>query len=282
MKMNVKSEKIETAVILAAGLGSRLGAQEGLPKPLAKVGGVSLAERVLLLFFAGLGIKRFVIPVGNSADTVIEHFTGIGRHYGLTIDCVHATDWHLGNGASALSVKDHVGPGPFFLSMTDHLLDPEIIKTLAENGPGPGEMCLAVDYDKDGIFDLDDVTRVRIKGDRIEAINKNLDLWDAADTGVMLCTSGLFEGLEKAAEKGLHGLSDGLREMTGQAKARTVDVSGKFWLDVDTPDALREAESRLQAMEQEPTLANALSPEKVKGFPSDSGQGERSLTEEGP
>ncbi len=42
-----------------------------------------------------------------------------------------------------------------------------------------------------------------------------------------------------------HGLSDGLRELAGEGRAKTVDVTGLPWLDVDTPEALREAERRL-------------------------------------
>ena len=103
-------------------------------------------------------------------------------------------------------------------------------------------MHLAVDRDKDGIFDPDDVTRVKIDDGRITEIEKNLGDWDAGDTGVMLCTSGLFEGLERAAARNKHGLSDGLRELAGDGRARTVDVTRMPWLDVDTPDSLREAE----------------------------------------
>jgi CDP-L-myo-inositol myo-inositolphosphotransferase len=72
-----------------------------------------------------------------------------------------------------------------------------------------------------------------------------LDDWDAGDTGVMLCASGLFEGLERAAAQNRHGLSDGLGELAGEGRAETVDVTGMSWLDVDTPDALREADRRL-------------------------------------
>ena len=95
------------------------------------------------------------------------------------------------------------------------------------------------------VFDLDDVTRVRIDDGHITGIGKNLGDWDAGDTGIMLCTSGLYEGLERAAARNQHGLSDGLRELAGEGRAGTVDVTRMSWLDVDTPDALREAERRL-------------------------------------
>ena len=234
----------ELALILAAGLGSRLQPQSKTPKPLAKVLGLTLAERVVCTLLDA-GIRRFLVTLGHEAETVRAHFSDIARRRGVTIDVIEADGWERGNGASALAAKGRTGEAPFFLVMIDHLVDPKIARALADDPPAAGEMCLAVDRDKDGIFDLDDVTRVKIHDGRIQAIEKNLGDWDAGDTGVMLCTSGLYVGLERAAARNEHGLSDGLRELAGEGRARTVDVTGMRWLDVDTPEALREAERRL-------------------------------------
>ena len=234
----------EVALILAAGLGSRLRPHTQTPKPLTKVLGLTLAERVVCTLMDA-GISRFLVTLGSEAETVREHFSDIARRRGVTIDFIEADGWERGNGASALAAKGRTGEAPFFLVMIDHLFDPKIARTLADDPPAPGEMRLAVDRDKDGIFDLDDVTRVRIDDGRIKEIDKTLDDWDAGDTGVMLCTSGLFEGLKRAAARNRHGLSDGLRELAGEGRAKTVDVTGLPWLDVDTPEALAEGERQL-------------------------------------
>ena len=234
----------EMALLLAAGLGSRLRPHTKTPKPMTRVLGLSLAERVVCTL-REIGIRRFLVTLGHEAETVRAHFSDIARRRGVRIDFVEAEGWEQGNGASALAAKGRTGEAPFFLVMIDHLFDPGIARALADDSPAPGEMCLAVDRDKDGIFDLEDVTRVKIDDGRIHEIEKTLHDWDAGDTGVMLCTSGLYEGLERAAASNKHGLSDGLRELAGEGRARTVDVTGMAWLDVDTPDALREAERRL-------------------------------------
>ena len=234
----------EMALILAAGLGSRLRPRTKTPKPLASVLGLTLAERVVCTLLDA-GIQRFLVTLGHEAETVRAHFSDIARRRGVTIDFIEAEDWERGNGASALAAKSRTGEAPFFLVMIDHLFDPGIARALADDPPAPGEMRLAVDRDKDAIFDLDDVTRVKIDDGRIQEIEKTLGDWDAGDTGVMLCTTGLFDGLERAAAKNRHGLSDGLRELAGEGRAKTVDVTGMSWLDVDTPEALREAERRL-------------------------------------
>ena len=224
----------KVALILAAGFGSRLRPQTKTPKPLTRVLGLTLAERVVCTLL-DVGVRRFLVTLGHEAETVRTHFSDIARRRGVTIDFTEAEDWEQGNGSSALAAKGSTGEAPFFLVMIDHLFDLGIARALADDPPAPGEMHLAVDRDKGGIFDPDDVTRVKIDDGRITEIEKNLGDWDAGDTGVMLCTSGLFEGLERAAARNKHGLSDGLRELAGDGRARTVDVTRMPWLDVDTP-----------------------------------------------
>jgi CDP-L-myo-inositol myo-inositolphosphotransferase len=192
-------------------------------------------------------IQHLIVSVGHEAEMVREHFTDIAARRRMTIEFVEATEWQLGNGASALAAKGHTGKAPFFLVMTDHLFDPDIARLLARNVPAAGKICLAVDRDKEGIFDLNQVTRVRLADNRVVEIGKDLEEWDAADTGIMLCTAGLFDGLERATAKGLHNLSDGLRELAREDRVTTVDVTGRSWLDIDTPRDLHEAENRLMS-----------------------------------
>ena len=239
------TEAPQVAVILAAGAGSRLYPIANTPKPLIKVLGLSLAERVICTLSKAVNIQHFIVILGFEAEIVKAHFADIARRRSVIVEFQEATDWQRGNGVSALAAKGHTGAAPFFLVMSDHLIDAAIPQALVQNPPAPGTLCLAVDQDKAGIFDLEDVTRVQITNNRIKMIDKNLAQWDAGDTGVFLCTTVLFEGLEKAAEVNKHGLSDALRELAQEGRAGTVDVTGKLWLDVDTPQALHEAEQRL-------------------------------------
>ncbi len=238
-----------TAVILAAGLGSRLACLCDQPKPLAPLLGLSLIERAICTFALDLGIRRVIVVLGHGAEQLEARLRDVAARRGVSIECVRAANWQLGNGASALAVRDLVGEGPFFLAMADHLFDAEMGHLLAARPPRPGQILLAVDRDQQRVFDLEDVTRVRLADGRIAAIGKGLDRWDAADTGLFLCTDGLFEGLARAAAKGRHGLSDGVRELAAEGRALAIDASGHWWLDVDTPAAFREAERHLLAAE---------------------------------
>ncbi len=207
--------------------------------------GLSLAERSLTTFSNDLAIRRFLVVLGHDAKRVREHFEQIARRRDLEVAYVEAAEWRAGNGASTLASRGAISDDIFYLAMVDHVFDHEIGRRLCRAPPPVGAIALAVDRDKGGVHDLDDATRVRLDGLRITAIGKQLENWDAVDTGVFLCTSGLFEGLERARAQGAHGLSAGITELSRAGRADAVDVTGCSWLDVDTPEALGLAEARM-------------------------------------
>lgn len=72
------------AVILAGGLGTRLGAlAEGLPKPMIPVSGRPFLEH-LVTQLAGQGFRHLLLLVGHRAELVEAHF-GNGSRWGLEI-----------------------------------------------------------------------------------------------------------------------------------------------------------------------------------------------------
>lgn len=239
------SHATRSALILAAGTGSRLFPDTSLPKPLATVCGLTLAERVVRTLHEAASIKRFVVALGYEAETVQSHFQSVAQRLGLSMEFVSAPDWAKGNGASALGTADIIGDKPFLISMCDHLYDPNLVKRLIEGDSAGAAMTLAVDTDKTALHDIDDVMKVRVKGQKIIAISKTLSDWDAADTGVMCCSSALFDALGKAADTGRHGLADGVALLAKSGLAQVVDVTGSWWLDVDTTEALEIAERYL-------------------------------------
>ena len=68
----------EMALILAAGLGSRLLPHTNTLKPLTKVLGLTLAERVVCTL-QDAGVQRVIVTLGHEAEKVRAHFTGIAR-----------------------------------------------------------------------------------------------------------------------------------------------------------------------------------------------------------
>ena len=238
------STELPPVVILAAGEGTRL--RSDMAKPLVSVLGQTLIERILRGCVAA-GLREFVVVVGHKEEEMRAHLGALEERLGVSATCVHAEDWALGNGASAYMAAGQIGNQRFFLVMADHLFDPEILRKLLLDPPGSGEVCVAIDYDTDGVFDSDDATKVSCSKGRLTAIGKGLDEWDGIDTGVFLCTPALFPTLGNAQDAGEHSLTDGIADLVSRGLVRAVDITGCRWLDVDTPKALAEAERRLLA-----------------------------------
>jgi choline kinase len=152
-------------------------------------------------------------------------------------------NWQKQNGVSALAAAGKVRT-PFFLAMGDHLFDQSILEDLLAHADGT-RLNLAVDGKIAAIFDLDDAMKVRTNGDRLVAIGKKLDDYNAIDTGIFVCPESLFEYLRRALKAGDCSLADGVRLMAEEGNALAIDIGGAWWQDVDTPEMLARAEEEL-------------------------------------
>ncbi len=234
------------AVVLAAGKGSRLGHSSA--KPLYPLFGVPLLARTLFTLQEA-GVTRAHVVIGHNGDLVRKGIESIDR-LTLPVHWIENHEWEQPNGVSVLAAKEHVS-GPFLLTMSDHVFDPGIASRLLERRGSVEGLLLAVDRELGGVNDLDDATKVRLEGDSIVEIGKELSDFDAIDTGVFLATPALFDALERAGEA--PSLSQGVAALAAEGRARTVDVSDLPWQDVDTPDDVRAAERKLLRRWPKPT-----------------------------
>ena len=235
-----------TGLVLAAGFGSRLaGADAGTRlKPLTVVGGTPLVVRTLKSLERA-GCARAVVVLGFEANT---HRAGIEAAYDgpLALTFVVNDRYRLSNGVSVLAARDHL-TSPFVLTMADHVVGDEIMDLARAHTPAPGGATLLVDFKLDSIFDMDDATKVQVEGGRVAAIGKDLEAFDAIDTGVFVCTEALVDALEAVfAERGDAALSDGVRRLAAADRMAVLDVGDGFWQDVDTPGMLAYAEAALR------------------------------------
>lgn len=243
---------VKTAVIIAAGNGSRLrGVSGSLPKPLIRVAGVPLIERVMRTALKA-GIESFVIVTGYESERIrafVERIPDLCDR----VTWVHNPDYHLPNGGSVLAAREVVSED-FVLLMSDHLFEPEALSRLLRAPRQPGECLLGVDRNLSGIFDMDDATKVRLVGDRIADIGKTLGAFDAVDTGMFVCSPRIFDALTACASSDQgYSLSDGVRRLAQNGRMAAVDIGQAAWQDVDTPEALRHAERMLYRSTRKPT-----------------------------
>lgn len=243
-------------LILAAGYGSRLrGIAES--KPLAPVGGTPLIEHAIVRA-ASAGATEFVVATGYQAERVEDFLAGLRERAGLKIASVRCEGWDRPNGYTVLAGAAAI-EGEYLLMMTDHLFDPAIVRQLLalESRPDVG-LTLAVDRALEGEWlDIDDATKVAIDEDqRIVAIGKTIESYNAIDTGLFRATPALADALRADIAAGGGGsLSEGVQRLARERRARAMPIGAARWIDVDSPAMLAFAETMLA---QERAAAGAL------------------------
>lgn len=226
---------ISTAILLAAGEGSRLRSAAAV-KPLCTVAGRSLLAHALE-GLAKAGMSRAVVVIGYGGDQIAAHIAA--RPWPLAVETVVNSDYRSPNGTSVLAAEPLVGGEDTLLAMCDHLVEPALYRRVAEAGASEGAR-LGIDRRIDsGWVDLDDVTRVRTAGDQIVAIGKGLVAYDCFDTGVFAIGPALFSVLHRIDAP---SLTEGMRSLAADGRALIVDCGDLGWIDVDDQAALDKAE----------------------------------------
>lgn len=221
---------IDTAILLAAGEGSRLRALAPY-KPLCVVGGKTLLEHAIT-GFAAAGITRVIVVLGYGAEAITAALGA--RDWPVTVETVMSEDYRKPNGVSVLAAEAAARGGDALLAMCDHLVDPALYRRLAEIG-AQGGLTLGIDrlLEQEAV-DMEDVTRVATDGDAIVAIGKGIEVFDCFDTGVFAIGPALFDALKRFEAP---SLSAGVGYLAGQGLAHVADCTGISWIDVDDPKA---------------------------------------------
>ncbi len=224
---------VTQTIILAAGNGSRLGSHaSGVPKPL-----VTVAERPLiahaLTHARRSGCREAVIVIGYEGQQVRTAVEALDT--GMQIRFVYNPDTSVPNGVSLLAAAPCAAPR-FFLQMVDHVFAGEALSKLVTVPLAKGEEGrVLVDRDPRNL-DLDDATKVRVAGDRVTAIGKNLAPWDAIDAGCFVLTPAIFDTLRQVPDDRDRTVSSGMRGLVERGSLGAVDVEGLRWVDLDTPE----------------------------------------------
>jgi 1L-myo-inositol 1-phosphate cytidylyltransferase len=255
---------IKQGVILASGLGSRLNSEgKNEPKPLMPIGGTALIERVINLMYRA-GIENIVLVLGYRSEQ-IEKYVKDRNYQGISI--VINPEYNKQNGISLLRSKEALNPGePFLLSMADHIFSNDYFSRFiskTEEILDDADAVLSIDRDIEGVFDIDDATKVFTENNAILKIGKDLKAYNAIDTGLFICQPAIFDELKKIyEEKGDVSISEGMKKLADKNRFLSTDMTGFLWQDVDTPAMKYEAEQRL--------IDNAILSNDERGFFSNS------------
>ena len=226
---------ITTGLLLAAGEGSRL--RDVTPfKPLCPVAGRALIDHAIE-GMAAAGLARAIVSLGYGADAIAAHLAG--RSWPIEVVTV-MTDYRQPNGVSALAARALVGAEGAVLAMCDHLVQSRHYRRLAKAGAGDG-LRLGIDRRLGHAWvDPLDVTCVATNGEAIVAIGKGLEPHDCYDTGVFAVSQRFFATLATLASP---SITEGVRLLAAEGRARIVDCSDLDWIDVDDAPAFAHAES---------------------------------------
>jgi len=196
------------------------------------------------------GIRDIAVVVGYQSEKIQE---ALEESYPF-VTFLYNDAYEAGNALSVYAARSYVSDSPFVLCMGDHLIGPELLEPMLSD---PGEECLlCVDTEASHPSQLDDATRVMVdQAGYIQNIGKQIEAWNAIDTGVFGMTEDFLKAAEHLIEKqGVQvGISDVVRFM-GRAGQPfyTYDVNGEFWADVDTVQDYNSVNSMLRERYGEP------------------------------
>jgi CDP-L-myo-inositol myo-inositolphosphotransferase len=219
------------AVVLAAGLGTRMGKlTEEIPKGLLKIAGREIVYRSLKTL-ESLGVKEFIVITNPKYKEKYEEFL---KREGFNYRIVLNNHPERGNGYSLYLARDYVD-GKFAIIMSDHIYEEEFLKEAIKKE--------GLIIDREGKYiDADEATKVLVENGRVKDIGKKLKNWDGFDTGFFILTPEIFKYAEEVVkEKELVELS----EIVKRAKLKVSEVSGYFWMDVDTQEEMKIAKHYL-------------------------------------
>jgi choline kinase len=230
-------------VLLAAGLGSRLGAlTERVPKALIPVAGQSLLARAVG-FAARLAPTEIVVVGGFGCAEVAAEV----KRLDLGVRLIENRDFRDGNLVSLLCARPLV-EGDFLLMNVDHVYRPGVADRIV---PPVERVTAFVDVDRQ--LGSDDMKVARDAAGCVRAIAKTLTEFDAGYVGMTRVPAGELERYWASADAAL--ATEGRAIHVERILARLAeserppacrDISGIGWLEVDVSDERDHAEAVIQ------------------------------------
>jgi choline kinase len=240
--------QVRTALLLAAGLGSRLAPfTDAVPKCLVSVSGVPILER-LVRSLDGHGMERLVVVTGYKAETIREYLGG--SFGGVAVEYIVNPLFGTTNNIYSLWLARQVIDEPFLLVESDLVFDDPLLEPLLQPDriavsrqlPWMGGTTVTLDVDGNvdafyppppGIYGRHCTDANHFMAVNICSLSRDTwgDVGERLGNHVMAGQTGLF--YETVFE-----------EMAGEGSMRSKAVvfPAERWYEVDTPADLEGAE----------------------------------------
>ena len=248
------AQKIDKAVILAAGRGTRMrDLTADLPKPMIDVRGKPVLQHIV----EGLrdaGVRRFLIVVGYRADAVRDFF-GDGSRFKIDIEYVTQVTQD-GTGRVVDLAKSFAANSAFVLAYGDILVDPVNYKRvvdLTDDVEALISVTRGEDVSKGGAVFVNDkmeLVDLREKSKPGEATSAHLrqgyggQAWYNAGLYAFRPSIFDFTAKLKPSPRGEYELTDAIRELAQSGQkvragraVKALELTGE-WADVRDPEIL--------------------------------------------
>ena len=245
LRMTVNSNIPQTAMVFAAGFGTRMRPiTNNIPKPLVKVNGKPMLDYALDAL-AEVGVEKAVVNTHYLAGQIAEHVEG---RKNPQIIISHESPTILETGGGIVNALPLLGDKPFYVINTDTLWvdngKPALLRLAEFWNPAKMDALLllakvatAVGYDGSGDFNL--------LPDGILQRNLNTSACEFVYSGVMIIKPEIFHGLDAKPFSIFRDFLFKKPEYNSEngAMPRLYGLAheGK-WLHVGTPDAIKLAE----------------------------------------
>jgi MurNAc alpha-1-phosphate uridylyltransferase len=228
-------------MVLAAGLGQRMRPlTDTMPKPLVKVGGKTLLDRVLDRL-AGAGVERAVVNVHYLAQQIADHLAS-RKKPGIEIS--DERDALLDTGGGIVKALPQLGSAPFFHVNSDTLwiegVKPNLARLAEVYDATTMDALLllasannSIGYDGRGDFAMRPDGRLLPRAER--------DVTPFVYAGAAIFSPALFDG----APPGAFSLNVLFARAAGAGRLFGLRLEG-LWMHVGTPEAIGQAETAIR------------------------------------
>ncbi len=242
-----------TAVILAAGYGSRIEKLTKDPKSLLEINGTTLIEWHLK-HLVKLGINKIIIVVGYEDEKIINQ-VGLAE-YNTTIEFVRNNDYkNKGNGYSmymGIDIIDH--NKNIIIIDADLVYGHEVILNFIKD-PNPDSLLI-------GVGTLDDIECAKTLTDHNGYVRKTIDKRPISDEELeKYIFAGEAIGMIKISKKNRTNIINTCKDFFENSKnlplnwehlmneyfknnsMNTFMVKSNYWIEIDTPEDFFEAKN---------------------------------------
>ncbi|WP_224333177.1 HAD-IIA family hydrolase [Haloprofundus halobius] len=245
----------ETAVILAAGIGSRLRPITlRKPKCSVTVDGTPILEYQLRAY-AESGLDEVVVVAGYLSEKTRALAEGVAAEYdAFSVTVVENEVYANTDNMYSLSLVEPLLDGePFFLSNGDVVFDPEVVEQLAAADADSAIACDTSLFSEEAMKvtadDRDCISSISKEYTDSEAHAVSIDLYRFSGA----FSAALFDEIERSVEQ--HGEYGGWTELaidrllkSGRFDVEPVDIAGARWVEIDDLDDLAAADLRFASL----------------------------------